>query len=841
MTAPTRIVRHISAFLILLGAAGAAAAQGRPDIAWMRGGHASWIARLVYSSDGSFFVSAGTDRTIKIWRASDSQLLRTLIVPGGTRTLALSPDNGTICSGGEFPDLTLLIRCWRVADGAELWTAAVPGTGPDAYVYALDFSPDGQRLASATDTKILIWRASDGAFLADFSGVAAPNIFAGNLAYSPDGRFLAVNTASDYPRVAFLDPNSGSLIWDSGGASASVGYDIAFSPDSQLVATVNGIGLHVFGTTDHGQRPFPSGSAAVDVGFSPNGSRLASGYFGNVNLWNTSTQALIHSWNGHANPGVNVTPLAFSADSTKLLSALLDIKRWNASDGSFDALITAQEGPVSLMAMSANEQVVATVAPGNTTAANHTISLFRTSDGALLRYIDFGGPGFLRGLALSPDGKHVAAADTDQLRIWNVTTGKLEHTHVESGRTSSYRPLAYTPDGTAIAESGDDSYLNVELWHPTTDTVTTIAGGPASALRFLPDGRLALVQPGYPPLVRVVTMTGHVDRQWSSLSSVSQLAVSADGSMVAATGGDAAFPPGYVARVWRVTDGATLQTFVGHTNALTGIGFAWDGKTAATASRDGTVRIWRVSDGAQLHLYDEETYLNGEPSHTYEGLWSLLASTRSARFVYGRGDATTVLAQNPEAVPSITTFTVPSKVTGCKPATGKIVLDRPAPVAGLTISLASGSGEVTVPRTLIFNGGTTQKTFKITTTAVSAGETATISATLGSQTANASLSLRPIGLAALTLSAATVKGGTSVDGGVTLECAAGPDDVVVTLSSSVPSAAQPAAPTLTIPHGSLTGAFSVTTSAVTATKKPAIKGKTTPDALTKSKTLTVTP
>jgi hypothetical protein len=142
---------------------------------------------------------------------------------------------------------------------------------------------------------------------------------------------------------------------------------------------------------------------------------------------------------------------------------------------------------------------------------------------------------------------------------------------------------------------------------------------------------------------------------------------------------------------------------------------------------------------------------------------------------------------------------------------------------------------------VIFKGGTRSKSVSVKTSAVAASETVGLTATLGSQTANASVALRPIGLAALTLSATAVTGGTSVDGGVTLECAAGPDDVVVTLSSSIPSAAQPTPATLTIPHGSLAGTFEVTTSPVSATKKPAIKGKTTPDALMKSKTLTVNP
>ena len=87
---------------------------------------------------------------------------------------------------------------------------------------------------------------------------------------------------------------------------------------------------------------------------------------------------------------------------------------------------------------------------------------------------------------------------------------------------------------------------------------------------------------------------------------------------------------------------------------------------------------------------------------------------------------------------------------------------------------------------------------------------------------------------------ATVVGGASVNGTVTLECDAAPGDVVVTLSSSLPSVAQPT-PTITIPSGQASGAFTVTTSGVTATKKPAIKAETVSGAQNKSKKLVVNP
>jgi WD40 repeat protein len=52
--------------------------------------------------------------------------------------------------------------------------------------------------------------------------------------------------------------------------------------------------------------------------------------------------------------------------------------------------------------------------------------------------------------------------------------------------------------------------------------------------------------------------------------------------------------------LWRVTDGAELQTLAGATQPLVSVAFARDGQTVAAGSVDGTVRFWRVADGTLL-------------------------------------------------------------------------------------------------------------------------------------------------------------------------------------------------------------------------------------------------
>ena len=837
--------------VLLLGVATAAAAQGGPPIRWMRGGHTGPISQLVYSSDGTWFASTGSDNTVKIWRTSDSMLLRTLYIPRGSQAMKVSPDNTTLCAGGASTVTALpLIRCWHTADWSVAWSAdTIPNTLAGDIVYKLAFSPDNERLASSVGNRLPILNKSDGTWIADFAGTTPPAApkYAGGLAYSPDGNLLAVNAVCDCTLLALLNASDGSLAHQFWGTT-SVGYDMAFTTDSQVIVTVNGIGAQGFGAYDYLQRPWDTGYAAKSIAMSSDGTRMVTGYayYGYFNLFNAATGKLVKQWDGHGNSGYSPS-VVFSPDSSRLLTGSLDIKRWKASDGSFDSLITGQVGPVSLLA--ANEEVTATVGAPAVTALGsineHAISLFRTSDGSLLRYIDYGSAAYVRALVLSPDGKHLAASDDNGLRVWNVATGALEHSHAEIAPPSSFlRPIAYTPDGTGIVEGGSNM-TSVSLWDPVADTLTFVTSGPANALKFLPDGRLVIAQQFQSQTqttVNIVTLAGHIDRQITGIANVSALAVSPDGQTIAGAGADGTFTPGYIARTWRVSDGETLQTFNGHTAAVRDLGFSWDGQTLVTGSEDATVRIWRTSDATQLHLYDTETYITRlqNPS-SFPGVWSVVTSKSSGRFIYGRGDATAVSADNPDATPAITAFDVPADLTGgCKATSAKVVLDRPAPPAGLTVNLSSSSPDVRVPASLAFKSGVSKKTFKITTTAVTALETATITATLGGQTLNATTDLHPIGIAAMTLTPATVIGGTTVNGTVTIECDA-QDDVVVTLSSSIPSAAQPSPATVTIQPGQTSGTFTVTTSAVTATKKPTIKAETVPDAQSKSKKLVVNP
>jgi hypothetical protein len=180
-----------------------------------------------------------------------------------------------------------------------------------------------------------------------------------------------------------------------------------------------------------------------------------------------------------------------------------------------------------------------------------------------------------------------------------------------------------------------------------------------------------------------------------------------------------------------------------------------------------------------------------------------------------------------------------SLVAGCKSVTGTVTLTEAAPAAGLVVYLSDNINAASVSSTVTVPSGATSKTFTVKTVPVSTSESGVVSATLGGSTLNKPLTVRPMALYLFTLSPTTVVGGQAATGKVTLECAAGPGSVTVNLESSNATVAAPVAPSITVPKGSKSADFGVTTTAVLAKTSATISA--TSNGVTKSKLLTVTP
>jgi hypothetical protein len=179
-----------------------------------------------------------------------------------------------------------------------------------------------------------------------------------------------------------------------------------------------------------------------------------------------------------------------------------------------------------------------------------------------------------------------------------------------------------------------------------------------------------------------------------------------------------------------------------------------------------------------------------------------------------------------------------STVVGGASTTGNTVsLSGPAPSGGAVVTLSSNSPSATLPASVtVAAGASVSPGFTINTSAVTAGTPVTISATSAGFTVTTTLTLVPPTPSAVTLSPATVLGGTSTSSNtVTLSGPAPAGGAVVTLSSNNPAATVPASVTVAA-GATVSPSFAINTTAVSVTTTVTISatynGVTTPATLT---------
>ncbi len=159
----------------------------------------------------------------------------------------------------------------------------------------------------------------------------------------------------------------------------------------------------------------------------------------------------------------------------------------------------------------------------------------------------------------------------------------------------------------------------------------------------------------------------------------------------------------------------------------------------------------------------------------------------------------------------------PNSIASGSTAVGTVTLTQVAPQGAVVLLSSTNPAIASAPSTVTVAPGASSASFPVSTSYVTSTTSVTISASLGGVTQNASLQVLqpPVTVSALTFSPATVGGGNSAMGTVTLSGPAVAGGAVVTLSSSSPSVAT--VPTsVTIPAGAMSANFTASTQSVVA-------------------------
>ena len=200
----------------------------------------------------------------------------------------------------------------------------------------------------------------------------------------------------------------------------------------------------------------------------------------------------------------------------------------------------------------------------------------------------------LAGLALSPDGRWVAAGNPSEKKIgiWDARTGKLEKT-LETGKVQPW-PLVFSPDSKFLAVGGqkEDHSGQVQVWDAQSWKVMHVLKHDkyVETVAFSANGKI-LASGGGDDFVQL--WDAHKGERIRSLKGVHNLtrcvAFSPDGKTMAAGWMDGTI------RLWDVQSGELKETLKGHTDAIYSLAFSPDGKTLASTSQDETVRFWPMN------------------------------------------------------------------------------------------------------------------------------------------------------------------------------------------------------------------------------------------------------
>jgi WD40 repeat protein len=209
-------------------------------------------------------------------------------------------------------------------------------------------------------------------------------------------------------------------------------------------------------------------------------------------------------------------------------------------------------------------------------------------------------PADLTGIAVSPDGKLLAAADRDgTLRLWDAVVGRNRHHDLSAaGKAAPVAGLAFSRDGKRLAAAGTDGVLRVYDSARRTESLSVpLFGdgkGSAGAVAFGGNDRLAVgcsdgsVRVIDLPCCESCEVVSETLR--ASDRPVNAVAFSPDGKYLAAGSADGAV------RTWNSEDlkaDAKLQPGFREVSSLT---FSPDGKTLAIAAADGTIYLGRPGD-----------------------------------------------------------------------------------------------------------------------------------------------------------------------------------------------------------------------------------------------------
>ena len=531
---------------------------------------------VALSPNGQQFATTSNQGTVTVWDAGSGQTLLTLATNAGqgNYALAFSPDSQRLATSG--PSNTAEV--WDVTTGQTLFSLS-SHTGP---VLAIAFNADGTRLATASaDGTAKIWDATTGANQYTVLGHAGA---LDSVAFSPEGTRLA--TASVDGALNVWEVAAGRPLHLFTGANAT---SIAFSPDGNQLLSAAGATVTIWdawaGQALRTLNLVGHTGQILDVAFSPDGTRLATGSLDRrAIVWDAVTGQPLLTLAGHNGA---VGGVAFSPDSSRLATASDDgtARIWNIAlsrEWFTQPLPTGSSGRV---AMSPDGKLLAMGV-----GADGLAETWDAATGQALRTLT--NTAAVQAVAFNPSGARLATAGQGEIRIWDTATGQVLRSL--PGPAGAINDIAFSHDGNRLVTAGVDG--TAQIWNAVSaqPLLTLTNTTPLLAVAFSPDDKRLAIAAADGTTRISDGMTGTALLTLTSTSAVRAVAFSPNGALLATA------TDGGVTQIWNASSGQVSVTLSGHTSLVMDVAFSADGKRLATASRDGTAKLWDPATGQLL-------------------------------------------------------------------------------------------------------------------------------------------------------------------------------------------------------------------------------------------------
>ncbi|HET9908885.1 MAG TPA: NB-ARC domain-containing protein [Anaerolineales bacterium] len=304
-------------------------------------GHTAGVNGIAFTSDNHRLLSGGEDGTLRVWNVTSGNCIQ--VVRGHASALYdvdWSPDSTQLISGGTDYLVTIHSLTAEIAPRVM--------RGHTGVVLGVGWGSNGRLASSEWDNIIHLWNAETGSLLQVLRHPADHGNYFYGLAWSPDGQRLA--SATYRHGIQIFEPDTHHQHWV-GSPFPTWIRRVAWSPDGRQIAGGGDDGtVHIWdsttGTLLH--RLVGSRGRVTDVAWSPDGSQLASGSSdketGELFIWDTRRGERVYTGK---HPGI-IYAVAWGPNKSQVVTGGSDgnLRWWDIKRGKSVLIQEAHQGTI---------------------------------------------------------------------------------------------------------------------------------------------------------------------------------------------------------------------------------------------------------------------------------------------------------------------------------------------------------------------------------------------------------------------------------------------------------------------------------------------------------------